>query len=150
MSVSVLSAAKRLGWKSDWELTNLEMQKMCYLAHMYYMGENDGEPLVSGYFEAWAYGPVHPELYHVAKRFGADVVEENAFRPYPTLRDDFDGVRYLDAAVVQLPRTRLVAITHRRGGAWDTNYQPRVRGIRIPNEDILAEYQERRGVAQGA
>lgn len=144
MSVSVLSAAKRLGKKSGWDLTNLEMQKMCYLAHMYYMGTHDGDPLVSGYFEAWALGPVHPELYHIAKRFGADVVERRVFSPYPTLPDDFDGSRWLDTAVEQLPRTRLVAITHRRGGAWDRNYLPRTRGIRIPNEHILEEYQERK------
>ena len=144
MSVSVLSAAKRLGEKSGWDLTNLEMQKMCYFAHMYYMGTHDGDPLISGQFEAWALGPVHPELYHLAKRFGADRVEESIFIPFPTLDDDCDSSRWLDAAVEQLPRSRLVSIAHWRRGAWYKNYRPKERSIKIPNSDILAEYRERR------
>ena len=150
MSVSVLSAAKRLGEKSGWDLSNLEMQKMCYFAHMYYMGTHDGDPLVSGQFEAWAFGPVHPELYRVAKRFGADCVEASAFRPYPTLPNDFDGSHWLDVAVEQLPRSRLVGIAHWKQGAWFKNYQPRMRGIKIPNEDIIVEYNNRKNAAQEA
>ncbi len=38
---------------------------------MFYLAQNENEPLVWGEFEAWDYGPVHPELCHKAKIFKA-------------------------------------------------------------------------------
>lgn len=38
MTVSVLAAAKRLAQRSNWSLSNLELQNILYLAHMFYMG----------------------------------------------------------------------------------------------------------------
>lgn len=141
MTVPVLSAAKRLASRSGWTLSNLELQKILYLAHMFYLGRHDGEPLVPGYFEAWDYGPVHPDLYHRVKVFGADPVQnvfhENAdLEPGPE-RD------ILDEAYDKLGSVGpggLVNATHRRGGAWDVNYTPGVRHCLIPNRDILREY----------
>ena len=60
MAVSALSAGKRLGKHSGWTLSNLAMQKLLYIAHMYHLGMYDATPLVTGHFEAWDYGPVHP------------------------------------------------------------------------------------------
>lgn len=68
-------AAKTLGYGCDWSISNLEMQKILYIAHMYYMGKF-GARLISTPFEAWDYGPVHPELYHKLKRFGARKVRD--------------------------------------------------------------------------
>lgn len=143
MTVSVFAAAKRLGEKSGWSLSNLEMQKLLYLAHMFHLGHHE-EPLVSGLFEAWDYGPVHPSLYHRAKVFGSSPVE-NVFHSAPDL-DDGTEAELLDDAVEQLSHNRpgrLVAITHWDQGAWAKNYVPGERGIVIPNEDILEEYKER-------
>lgn len=145
--VSIFSAAKRLCEKSGWSLTHLEIQKMAYLAHMFYMGEHDGAPLVSGTFEAWDFGPVHPALYHALKKYGAEIVGSEAFRAHPNVPDTHDGARLLDGAVDELPRERLVAITHWREGAWQKNYKPLVRGIKIPNSDIMEEYRKRQNAA---
>ena len=144
--ISIFSAAKRLGEKSEWNLTHLQMQKMCYMAHMFYMGAR-AEQLIDSHFEAWDFGPVCPNLYHRLKVHGADCVPPDALafaRPVP---DDHPGAEYLDAAVDQLPRNRLVAITHWENGAWLKNFEPYSRGIKIPNEDILAEYNLRQGNA---
>jgi uncharacterized phage-associated protein len=51
MAVSVASAAKRLCEKTGWTLSNLELQKILYIAHMFHLGET-GQPLVPGHFEA--------------------------------------------------------------------------------------------------
>lgn len=138
--MSILSAAKRLGERSGWTLTNLQMQKMSYIAHMFYLGETDGEPLVDGTFQAWDYGPVHPVLYHIAKRYGADPVQPEAFTSVEAVPDAHPGARLLDQTVDQLPRNKLVAITHWKEGAWASNYDPSFRNALIPNDDILAEY----------
>lgn len=143
MTVSIFAAAKRFGEKSGWSLSNLEMQKMLYLAHMFHLGRH-GEPLVLGHFEAWDFGPVHPRLYHRLKIFGSSPVK-NIFR--------FDGngptgeaAALIDEVSDSLSNTssgRLVAITHWEEGAWSKNYVPGSRGVLIPNEDIIEEYQKR-------
>jgi len=141
MTINVMSAAKRLAEKSNWCLTNLELQKIVYLAHMFYMGRNGGQPLVSGNFEAWDYGPVHPELYHRAKIFGSDKVKSFIFSNTPDPSGSERAI--LDEAFASLghvPAGRLVNATHRKGGAWEINYKPGVRGIIIPNSDIVSEY----------
>ena len=144
MTVSVFEAAKYLGKQSGWALSNLKMQKILYIAHMYHLGNYDS-PLVQGLFEAWDYGPVHPDLYHRAKIFGADPVG-NIFRSFRDLEGEGTEKRILDAAVEQLAgvsSAQLIATTHRKDGAWAKHYGPG-RGIEIPNEDILEEYRGRR------
>ena len=147
--VSIFSAAKRLCEKSGWSLTHLEVQKMAYLAQMFFMGQRDGTPLISGTFEAWDFGPVHPALYHELKVYGAEIIGPEAFQAYSTVPDAHEGASFLDAAVDELPREKLVGITHWREGAWRKNYKPMVRGIRIPNSDILEEYRKRQNAVAG-
>lgn len=48
----------------------LTLQKIMYMAHMYNLGINN-DPIVTGHFQAWDYGPVHPEVYHYVKVFGS-------------------------------------------------------------------------------
>lgn len=140
MTIPVLSAARRLAARSGWRLSNLELQKILYLAHMFYLGRH-GEALVPGSFEAWDYGPVHPELYHHVKMFGANPVRD-VFRRADEVPDG-PMRAILDEACDQLAGAgagRLVAATHRPQGAWARHYRPGVRGIIIPNADILEEY----------
>lgn len=141
MAISVLSAAKRLGSQSGWTLSNLEMQKILYLAHMFHLGRTGGKPLVIGNFEAWDYGPVHPDLYHHAKIFGSDPVK-NIFSgvDLPPKGPERDIIDEAFANLGSLGPGRLVNATHQPGGAWDQNYIPGARHIVIPNSDILAEY----------
>ena len=143
MAVSALAAGKRLGKHSGWTLSNLAMQKLLYIAHMYHLGMYDESPLVTGYFEAWDYGPVHPTLYHAVKRFGADPVED-VFGSIPDIVEGSE-TQLLDAVVDQLSdsTSRLVAITHWDNGAWAKYYVSGRRGVPIPNEAILQEYRDR-------
>ena len=85
MSISVSAAAKRLCERSGWSLTNLKLQKLLYISHMFHLGKT-GEPLVNGHFEAWDYGPVSPFLYHKVKVFGSSPVE-NIFHSTPDIGD---------------------------------------------------------------
>lgn len=141
MTVNVLDAARHMAKRSDWSLSNLKLQKLIYLAHMFYMGRHDGEPLVHGSFEAWDYGPVHPDLYHKVKVYGSDPVKTILARQ--KLAKTSQEATILNEAYDALGDTRagqLVNATHRKGGAWDINYVPGARRVIIPNEDILVEY----------
>lgn len=143
LTTSVLTVAKRLGEQSGWTLTPLTMQKLCYIAHVVHLGKTDGEPLITGHFEAWDIGPVHPQLYRSLKRFGADLVQ-NIFQTVPSMAEG-ETSQIIDEVVKHLSdnTTRLVSITHWDKGAWARNYIPREKGNIIPNEDILQEWKDR-------
>lgn len=149
MTVSALAAVKRMAAHSGWSLSNLELQKLLYIAHMFHLGRTGGEPLVTGHFEAWDYGPVHPAVYRHLRVFGSAPVED-IFHSVQGLGNS-DEAKLLEQAVDQLAHLgpgKLVAITHRKNGAWENNYRPGVRGILMPNEDILAEYRLRESEAE--
>jgi uncharacterized phage-associated protein len=142
MTISILSAAKHLAKQSNWSLSNLELQKILYLAHMFYLGRT-GEPLVHGQFEAWDYGPVHPDLYHKAKIFGSDNVQ-NVFHANSDLSESPER-KVIDEAYSSLGKVGagyLVHATHRKDGAWERAYLPGTLHCIIPNNDILREYQK--------
>lgn len=143
MTVSVFDAAKTLGHYADWKLTNLQMQKILYLAHMVYMGKHNGEPLVNDEFQSWEYGPVLPSLYHKIKFFGNNPVKD-IFFTNNMLDKHIDEAKVLKEASEQFKNVSpayLVGLTHRKDGAWDKTYIKDAKGIVIPNNEILAEFQ---------
>ena len=141
--VSALAAARRMCERSDWALTNLQLQKMLYLAQMFYLGQR-GERLLNGSFEAWDYGPVLPLVYSQVKTFGSGPIR-NVFYGVSDVQD-LNRADMLDQACDQLSQMsagRLVSITHWKDGAWAKNYVPGARGITIPDPDIIDEYRKR-------
>lgn len=145
MAVSSLSAAKTTCELSGWRLSNLALQKILYIAHMFYIGEHNGEPLVDEPFEAWNYGPVLPRVYHKAKIYGRSPVQ-NIFHLIPSVEpgDEYNMLSQAVAALASASPSKLVAITHWDKGAWAANYHPDKRATNIiPNSAILEEYHAR-------
>jgi uncharacterized phage-associated protein len=109
-------------------ITNLTLQKLLYFAHGMYLAST-GSPLVGGYFEAWTYGPVHPQVYGAFKRAKNGAIHFRAVR-----KDYVTGTslavapitssiaKKITADVVgalgKLPTTRLVALSHAADGPW--------------------------------
>ena len=50
-------------------MSNLKLQKLLYYAQGLWLSIK-GQPLFNENLEAWAYGPVVPEVYHQYKHFG--------------------------------------------------------------------------------
>lgn len=144
MTVSTMDAAKLICGLGNWQVTNLKLQKILYLAHMVYMGNHQGEPLVGDLFEAWDYGPVVPALYHAVKQYGNKPIRTGFYTANDITLESNEGSEIKAAADYLLPKSpsRLVDFTHRKGGAWEQNYVPGVLGVTIPNEDIMAEYKD--------
>ncbi|MDL4864689.1 Panacea domain-containing protein [Halomonas elongata] len=145
MSISALQAAKVACEASGWKLSNLQLQKILYIAHMVFAGRQNGERLISGdEFEAWSYGPVLPSVYHYVSAFGARPVG-NVFRRIesPAEGEEVKIIRDAVKSLGDTPPFRLVEFTHRPGGAWDKNYYNGLMGIHIPHDDICAEYKTR-------
>jgi uncharacterized phage-associated protein len=72
-------------------ISNLKLQKLVYYAQAYHLAMFD-EPLFDDPVEAWAHGPVVPELYRYYKGFGSGNI------PAP---DDFNAEDY-DARSAEL------------------------------------------------
>ncbi|MEM9797134.1 MAG: type II toxin-antitoxin system antitoxin SocA domain-containing protein [Pseudomonadota bacterium] len=139
------SVARYLAEKAKWDVSNLKLQKLMYIAQVINMGRTNGQPLFDGEFQAWDYGPVLPELYRRLKVFGAGGIADvfsNAKRfqeddPHRAVMDDVCE-RFLKYSAGDL-----VDITHSEKGAWAEHYVPGARNIPIPRASILDEYRRR-------
>jgi uncharacterized phage-associated protein len=133
-------------------LTNLALQKLLYFAHAIFLIEQ-GRPLVSGYFEAWEYGPVHPGAYQAFKSAGAEPIRFRAARlnvvegsrePIAPPREP-EIVRHIGRIVQSYGRMtagRLVEISHAKDSPWhfvvDKGRTSLAFGMRIP-DDVIRE-----------
>ncbi len=143
MAVSSLSAARLACEIRNWELTNLELQKILYIAHMAHVGSL-GQPLVEEPFEAWDFGPVVAKLYHHVKGFGSNKIR-NVFHSVALPDPDSTEYGYISGAVnatKSMTAGQLVEFTHRLNGAWIKSYVPGKRGQLIPTESILSEFND--------
>lgn len=141
--ISTSSAAKHLCEASGWTLSNLQLQKMLYLADLNFLGKN-GERLIDENFEAWDYGPVLPSLYHACKAFGAKSVPD-IFWSAEDVSGTPEGemIEKAWAALKAMTPGELVENTHWSRGAWAKRYLPGVKGLKILESDMTDEYANR-------
>lgn len=141
--ISSFSLAREICERSGWKVTNLALQKIIYLLHMFYTGTKK-KMLVAEQFEAWDHGPVIPELYHKLKGFGANPVRDIFFSA-PEIKDS-EIKEILDINVPKLlakSPAQLIAVTHQPLGAWFKRYRSGVRHVAILQSDIVEEFDER-------
>lgn len=135
-------------------ITNLALQKLLYFAHALFLIERK-QPLVSGYFEAWEFGPVHPAVYQSFKVArdrpitfralkrnlitGATEEIESPLEPNVT-----QHVSRIMAQYGALTPGQLVKISHAKGAPWHfVADKPRTGlalGMRIGNDVIEARF----------
>jgi uncharacterized phage-associated protein len=135
-------------------ITNLALQKLLYFAHGLYLVEAK-QPLVSGYFEAWKFGPVHPTAYNAFKVAGDQAINFRAERREvltgalhpiapPTDPAIIECVRRIMSTYGRMTPGRLVEVSHARNAPWrfivDTAKTDMVFGLRIPNGVILNRF----------
>ncbi|MGR6075476.1 Panacea domain-containing protein [Achromobacter sp. CSND-B12] len=144
MGVTAMQAAKRACEASGWTLTNLQLQKILYLAHMIYAGRHRKPMIDDENFQAWNYGPVLPSVYHPASAFG-DKPIKNIFRSVEPLSDRV-AAELIDEAVARyadLPPFKLVQLTHDSNSAWSKHFSAGRRGVEIPFTSVADEYAQR-------
>jgi len=56
--------------------TNMKLQKLVYYAHIQFLLQNSGRPLINDDIEAWVYGPVIPTLYREFSKFSYKPISE--------------------------------------------------------------------------
>lgn len=111
-------------------ITNLALQKLLYFAHGHFLVRTS-KPLVTGSFEAWTYGPVHPAIYREFKNAGAEPIAMRAIArdvmtgsllKLPRIQDDEAEAQigFVVEAYGCLSAGRLVEISHAERGPWWT------------------------------
>ena len=144
-------------------ITNLALQKLLYFVHAIYLVEQKSA-LVTGYFEAWQHGPVHPAVTRAFERAGTEPIEfrahavdilTNSPRVLPVV-DDPAAVRIVERVVRTfgpVPVGRLLDIVQAKNAPWDfivgKSLQTVVLGMRIPDE-VIAERFRYHKIAVGA
>jgi uncharacterized phage-associated protein len=142
------------GHRNGRPITNLALQKLLYFAHALFLIERK-RPLVSGYFEAWEFGPVHPAVYQSFKdardkpiTFRAEkrnlvtsATEEIIAPAEPIVKQHISRIM---AQYGSLTPGQLVEISHAKGAPWDFVVdKPRTRlalGLRIGNDVIETRF----------
>jgi uncharacterized phage-associated protein len=109
-------------------ITHLSLQKLLYFSHGLYLLEYKN-PLVSGHFEAWENGPVHPLIYRAFRDSGRAPIRArtSAVDILTGLKRELPQVEnqavmaHLTRVVAfygKLPAGRLVTISHAPRGPW--------------------------------
>lgn len=110
-------------------ITNMALQKILYFAHGWYLALFD-RPLVDSCFEAWQYGPVHPQIYRQFKAYGDRPISSRATRidlatgrevwvEYQFEPGDESHIRRIVNFYAPLAASRLSTISHEAGAPWD-------------------------------
>lgn len=136
----VFGIAKEICRNSNWTLTNLELQKILYIAQVFSYGRRN-IPVFDSVIEAWDYGPVVPVIYHQFKYAGNYPISPFLFPVEDNIcKQDKQFIATISHMTQHLKGWELVAITHRDGGAWKQTYRPGVKHLVITPEAIQAEY----------
>lgn len=149
-SNALLDEAERLGIP----LTNLALQKILYFAHGLHLMETK-MPLVSGYFEAWQYGPVQPVVYAAFKAAKDQPISFRASRHDPLTgaaiplaavsdHEALSCIRRILALYGRMTPGRLVELSHAKDAPWhfvvDNAKSTMALGLRIPDDVIIARF----------
>lgn len=140
------------GHAYGYEITNLALQKLLYFAHGLFLIETD-KALVSGYFEAWQFGPVHPTIYQAFKKAGHRPINFRACKVNiltgieTEVRSASNPLvkRYVNRILSSYgpsASSHLVKLSHAKMAPWDYVVEKGKRsvalGLRIPN-DVIKE-----------
>ena len=114
--------------RAERPITNLALQKLLYFAHGLHLIETKN-PLVTGFFEAWRFGPVHPVAFRAFKSTGANPIcfraslrdpFTHASVPLPVVTDCDIRARVARIVVMYAGLTpgRLVEVSHAKAAPW--------------------------------
>lgn len=140
---AVANAFITLARQERTRLTNMQLQKLVYIAHGYSLAVLD-EPLFRDKVFAWPYGPVVPALYDELKEYGAGEVKKPLFTETPPIQKESPGwkvIRGVWNSYGKFSGPELSAMTHKPNTPWD---ETRNKGAlaEIPEDLIKCYYRE--------
>lgn len=130
----------RIAAQSGRRLTNMQLQKLVYIAHGYTLAILH-KPLVWQSVEAWRYGPVIKDLYQALREYGAGIVTQpipiSSHRTLPDTHRDI--IATVQDAYGRFTGPQLSTMTHKAGTPWANVYSPS-RDSEIIPDNLIEEY----------
>jgi len=143
--LSIFDAASYILENSRWTITQLELQKLLYLAQMIHLGQH-GCPILFARFEAWEYGPINQALFDATIKYGTDPLRSSNIPGDPkniVAETHKEVLDYVTDELSELTATELVSTTQQEYGAWKKTFNPLYRNLSIPDRLIKEEYEEK-------
>jgi uncharacterized phage-associated protein len=142
MSVSaeaVANAFLALARGNGRSLTNMQLQKLVYIAHGYHLAIfNDA--LINERPRAWQFGPVFPKLYKKLSRYGPGFVTADVEAPDKVCETTMSAlISKVWGAYGDMTGGRLSAMTHREGSPWSQTWELEQYAA-IPEDTIRDHY----------
>ncbi len=132
----------RLASESGQTLTNMQIQKLVYIAHGYGLAILD-RPLIKQHVEAWRYGPVIPALYNALREYGAGFVPQpiEVFPKETLTETDKALIANVFNAYRRFTGPQLSTMTHQADSPWKQVYNPHAEfHSEIIRNDLIKEY----------
>ena len=120
---AVANAFLDLAWSEDRQLTNMQLQKLVYIAQGFALAILD-KPLYFNETEAWQYGPVIPNLYNSLKIYGAGEVKQKVLSSDSVQKDwHFKIIKFTWYSYGKFSGLQLSALTHKADTPWEQVYK---------------------------
>jgi len=125
-------------------LEPMKLLKLTYIAHGWYLGFYN-KPLIKNSVQAWKYGPVIPELYHVTKRFGSRNVDLETVELYSDNKlneSDQNFIKTIWNTYKNFSGLDLSSMTHMKNTPWEESFEPNLQYKTISNDVIREHYKK--------
>lgn len=125
----------------DSDMTNMRLNKLLYIAQMYYMHSHNGEPLFSDNMEAWEHGPVVYDTYKKYQSYKNNKIEylDPDYDEDEIDDDTSDFLIELYISTNKYSTSYLREISHFYNGAWRRIYNGENRTF-LPKGAIEKDY----------
>lgn len=138
---SVANSFLDLARRDKKSLTNMQLQKLVYIAHGYHLARF-GTPLFHNNIHAFEWGPVIPNLYKTLRQYGAGEVRDFIQTDSAPIGDDtaaMEIIREVWQDYKEFSGLELSDLTHRAGSPWNETWRTNRFGV-IPDELITEHY----------
>ncbi|MDQ6786115.1 MAG: DUF4065 domain-containing protein [Acidobacteriota bacterium] len=139
-AISVANAFLDLARRDGKPLTNMQLQKLVYIAHGYCLAEL-GKPLFHNNVHAFEWGPVIPNLYKLLRQYGAGEVKDFIPSDEPSIplnSPEMEIIKEVWQYYGDFSAWQLSNFTHRTGTPWSETW--RVNQFGVISDDLIAEH----------
>jgi len=125
-------------------LTIMQLLKLVYIAHGWYLETSGGAPLIRNKIEAWKFGPVIPDVYNAYRPQGINVRSVVGDFSVEIGEHAASILEYTYNTYGRMSAQHISDLTHEAGGPWEL--ATRTRGYFAPITDdlILPHYRAKR------
>ncbi|MBO5063468.1 MULTISPECIES: Panacea domain-containing protein [Campylobacter] len=120
-------------------VSNLQLQKILYFTHLFYLKKTGTKLITDKPFEAWQFGPVIEDVYYKYSIFAAAPIIFKEKSHEITFEVDVPNIDTLIVNLSNKPPSYLVKLSHIKNGAWDKTYRGGFGNHTIIDDELIKE-----------